>query len=312
MQLSVIIPTRNRAHLLKKLLDSLLFQDISQEEFELIIIDNGSTDITKEICEKYKKNFVNFQYLYDDRPGLHTGRNLGFLNSKTEILVYGDDDIIVPVNWLSAILKGFKDPQVVLIGGNDIPDYEQEPPSWVLNLWTTDSDGNRLLLPFSCINMGNKKKYIKANYVFGCNFSVRKEVIRKTKGFHPDGMPKKYIKFRGDGETFVSEYITNNNLKTLFLPEASVRHFVSTSRMTNEYIDGIAFKNGISHRFTELRKNPTFIDAIKTYIKFIISGQDDSFTKGNRFLLKNYIKSRKLRKWVNLDNYIDVSIKDYL
>lgn len=312
MKATVIIPTKNRATLLEATLLSLSKQDISYDDYEVIIIDNGSTDNTRLVCNHYSKIFRHFIYIYDERPGLHTGRNLGLLKSSTNILIYADDDIIVPENWISAIISGFEDPDVVLIGGNDIPNFEDTPPSWVHDLWYTDEEGNRLLLPFSCIDMGNTKKYIKANYVFGCNFSIRKPIVMQTKGFHPDGMPAQYIKFRGDGETFVSNFITRNKLKTLFLPEASVKHYVSKGRMTHEYVDSIKFRNGISNRFTMLRENPSIFNAIKEYIRILLQHSSDYYEKGNKFLLINYIKSKKLRKWVTLDNYLDVSINDYL
>lgn len=302
----------NRAHLLEKTLSSLSMQDMPKEDFEVLIIDNGSTDNTKLVCDSYSSVFANFNYIYDDRPGLHTGRNLGFLKSKSEILVYGDDDITVPENWLTSIIEAFNDPDVYLVGGNDIPDYEQTPPDWINSLWIDDAEGNKLLLPFSCIDMGNAKKIIRANYVFGCNFSIRREILLKTKGFHPDGVPKRYMQFRGDGETFVSEYITEHNLKTLFIPEASVKHFVSKERMTQEYVNGIAFRNGISSRFTKIRKNNSLVTALIDYLHLIFGRSTDNTTKGEKFLLKHYIKSKKLRAWVNLQNYLDVSIYDYL
>lgn len=312
MELSVIIPTRNRYKLLKKVLESLKKQTLDKDLFEVLIIDNGSTDETKSMCDEFKKDIKNLRYFYDDRPGLHTGRNLGFLKSKSELLVYGDDDITVPNNWLESILMAFKNPEVVLVGGNDIPEYEISPEEWVNNLWTSDGKGNRLLLPFSCIDMGTDSKFIPANYVFGCNFSIRKSILEITKGFHPDGMPDEFLCFRGDGETYVSEYIMKNNLKALFLPEASVNHFVSQKRMTYEYVNKINYRNGISEMYNILRKHNSLLRAYLLYFSLLRDRNSNYATKGKIFLLKEYIKSKKLRKWIVLPDYLNVNIKDFL
>ena len=313
IKLSVIIPTLNRAELLNRTLQSLSNQTLSSDDYEIIIIDNGSIDNTKEICDIWKSKFKNYIYIYDNRPGLHIGRNRGYLESRGDILVYGDDDIEVTDTWLETIINGFSDKNTVLIGGSDYPNFEVTPPEWVNELWQTDNDGNKLLLAYSCIDMGNEEKEITPYYVFGCNFAVRKSVIQATEGFHPDGMPKKLLMYRGDGESYIASYIIKNNLKTKYLPGASVKHFVSKNRMTKEYVNGIAYRNGVSDMFTMLRKYSLIhclLSIIKRKIRFLIARkgvteQELNSISGQIFLLKKYILSHKVRKWIHLKNYLN-------
>jgi hypothetical protein len=91
-------------------------------------------------------------------------------------------------------------------------------------------------------------------HVWGCNFAIRKEVLMQAGGFHPDGMPKELIRFRGDGETHVSRYVAESGLKCVFHPGASVNHKVTPERMTHAYFRQRGFNQGVSDSYTQLRQ----------------------------------------------------------
>jgi glycosyltransferase involved in cell wall biosynthesis len=86
MFISVIIPTRNRAKYLSGTLESLTKQTYPVSLFEAIVVDNGSNDNTKEVCEIFSKQFQSLRYFYDDNPGLHVGRHLGMKLAKSDTL----------------------------------------------------------------------------------------------------------------------------------------------------------------------------------------------------------------------------------
>ena len=100
IRLSVIIPTRNRAEVLERALQSIVKQTLPTDEYEVIVIDNGSTDGTKVIVNNFHKSIKNLVYIYDEHPGLHVGRHRGLLVAKTDLLVYADDDIEALPTWL--------------------------------------------------------------------------------------------------------------------------------------------------------------------------------------------------------------------
>jgi len=252
IELSVVIPTLNRCNLLQEALNSLANQTYSKNRFEVIVVDNGSVDKTKEIVDQYKSILPNLKYIYDERPGLHVGRHAGLKAAKGEILVYGDDDIYALPTWLEAIAESFSDNKVVLVGGNNYPKFEGKPPKWIKNLWMRTKWG-KILPYYSVLDFGNKIKKIPAYYVWGCNFAIRKSVLLEMEGFHPDGMPKELIFYRGDGETAVSNYIEDKGYTTLFNPKASVYHYVSKDRMTEQYIFKRGYMQGISDSYTQIR-----------------------------------------------------------
>ena len=252
-KISVIIPTLNRAELLKQTLESLAQQTFKEELFEIIVIDNGSSDNTKNVCISYQREHPNLIYIYDDRPGLHIGRNRGYLESKADILVYADDDIIASKTWLEAIYLGFEDEETVLIGGNNYPCFEVKPPKWVNDLWTYDrKEKLKRLEPYSVIIIGDESRRVDAGAIFGCNFAIRKNVLAEIGGFHPDGMPDKFIRYRGDGESFITSTIRRRKWKAMFYPDASVQHMVTKGRLSFKYVKKVFYRTGVSYGFSAL------------------------------------------------------------
>ena len=252
IELSVIIPTRNRCQLLQKALESLTKQTFSMERFEVIVIDNGSTDDTKVIAESFVGQ-LKLQYHYDDRPGLHVGRHDGMKLSRSNILVFADDDIEATSTWLEGVHESFQDEATVLVGGKNLPKYESQPPFWILEKWYQMCNYGHCVPELSILDFGEEKKEIPANYVFGCNYAIRKCVLQDVGGFHPDGMPFEMIQYRGDGETYVSQFISNHNLKTIYNPKASIFHFVPNSRLTLDYFKKRAFCQGVELSYINLR-----------------------------------------------------------
>lgn len=255
MYISVIIPTRNRASRLNITLDSILKQSLSQDDYEVLVVDNGSTDSTEAVVSHFYGKIKNLKYFLEPSPGLHIGRHCGLKHAKTDILVYADDDIRAFPTWLETIKETFEqNPEVVLVGGKNLAEYECNPPSWVLKLWGKCEFGS-YLSHYSVLDFGDEIKEISPYYVWGCNFSIRRNKLIEVGGFHPDGMPREYLEYRGDGETAVSESILMNNWKTMYHPAASIYHFVSKHRMTVEYLYNRAYAQGISQSYTDIRRS---------------------------------------------------------
>ncbi|MFC1680209.1 glycosyltransferase [Pseudomonadota bacterium] len=254
ISLSVILPTRNRSELLQRALLSLADQTLPSGEFEVIVVDNGSTDDTKEICTGIGQRLPNLHYLYEASPGLHVGRHAGLMTAVGQILVYGDDDIRAFPTWLEAVVEGFSDSEVGLLGGKALPDFESPPPAWIEQLWRMTPWG-KILPQYSVLDFADDVKTIDPLYVWGCNFCIRKSLLEEFGGFHPDGMPQEFIRFRGDGETAVSIAMKKSGYKTLYHPKASVHHFVSSKRMTYDYLRRRAYAQGISDSYTRIRSS---------------------------------------------------------
>lgn len=255
--ISVVIPTRNRADLLAQTLSSLRGQTLAREAFEVLVVDNGSTDATPGVIEAARHELGNVVGIHAAEPGLHVGRHAGLAAAAGDVVVFADDDIDALPTWLASIRQAFADPDVVLVGGNNYPLFVEDPPAWLLKLWNrSGAAGPRVLSALSVIEFQEAPASFSPYLVFGCNFAIRKDVLLAAGGFHPDGMPKELIRFRGDGETHVSRYVAASGKKCVFHPGASVRHKVTPERMTFVHFRDQGFKKGVSDSYAQLRMGP--------------------------------------------------------
>ncbi len=316
MKLSVIIPTMNRCVSLRQTLESMRVQTMGADEYEIIVINNGSTDQTEDVCNEAKVWFKNFVYLYDANPGLHVGRNLGYQHARSDILVYADDDIIVTEHWLSSIYEGFERTGAKLIGGDVEPFFEADPPEWMDELWHDAPNGARILSNYSCIlfRTGGGEREISPTQIYGCDYAIKKEVLDETKGFPPDGVPSKYWAFRGEGESRVSAFAERKGYKAMYIPGASIQHRVGAGRMSKEYLYGVSFRNGCGRMSTLLRNNSCFKGFLRVIKEVLLLYRKNLkgemrikkkyLIKGMSKMLWQYIRNPKLRKWIRQEDYL--------
>lgn len=137
MRVSVVIPTFNRSSLIYKTLDSLLEQDYPKEDFEVIVVDNNSSDNTEEALRAYIDNHrgqVNLQYTKELRQGDGYARNSGAAIARGEYLLFCDDDSLFDTNWISC-MAGILDmyPTVAMVGTRILIKWDEQPASWVHN-----------------------------------------------------------------------------------------------------------------------------------------------------------------------------------
>jgi glycosyltransferase involved in cell wall biosynthesis len=326
--ISVVIPTRNRASFLNLALKSISQQTLSGCDFEVLVVDNGSIDETAQVIATHNSAIFNLRAIYAPDPGLHTGRHVGIKIADGDILVFADDDIEALPTWLESIKECFSDPNVAMVGGNNYPMFLETPPKWILKLWTRNKCfGYRAIPALSVLELCKDQKEISPYWVWGCNFAIRKDVVLSAGGFHPDGMPQDLIRFRGDGETHVSRFVAESNMKCVFHPGASVYHKVPASRMTYLYFYQRGFNQGVSDSYTDLRsrkhqfKHDSSV-ARSVYQKFLqlfrLGAErlllcKDSFyalkmlnyghRKGYNFHQEVYKMDAEVREWVHRERY---------
>ncbi|TXC81411.1 glycosyltransferase family 2 protein [Luteibaculum oceani] len=323
LKVSVIIPTRNRAELLRGTLESIARQSLDKQFYEVIVCDNDSKDNTKSICEEYKSSFSYFKYIYTDKIGLHVGRHAGLMNSKGDYLVFADDDIEAFSRWLETIYNEFEnDSNIGLIGGKNLPKFLGEVPFWIHEKWNQPNADGRVLSELSLLDLGESKKYISPNLVFGCNYSIRKKILLETEGFHPDGFPFELIKYRGDGESYVSNYVKKSDYKCLYHPMASVWHLVTKDRLSKNYFFKRSYCQGVSDAYTKLRSEnkiskdsflQSLIKPIKKVVHFLrigsLTDMDKqllkSYNEGYKYLVHQYATNVEVRNWVRKSNYLE-------
>jgi glycosyltransferase involved in cell wall biosynthesis len=336
---SIIIPTLNRQHQLRDTLYFLSKVDSPKDIFEIIIIDNGSIDETKLIVKEFIKENTDIQvkYLYDDTPGLLTGRHKGAEVALGEILTFIDDDVQVTPGWLKSIIDVFhKNDNIHFLTGPCLPYYEEFPPNWLKYFWDENEYGSYCGW-LSLLNFGDSPKEINPNFVWGLNFSVRKSTFEYLGGFHPDSIAPALQCYQGDGETGLTQKAIERGIKGYYHPGVMLFHHVTTSRMTLEYFEKRAFFQGICDSFSSFRsysprtqppKNRSFLKnklnnlshRIKAKIqqkeiiqlpKEIINlkvALENKRIDGYNFHQKAYAENPSVRAWVKKANYLDFKI----
>jgi len=98
-EISVQICSYNRSRSLNKCLEALFKQDFPADDFEIVLVDDGSKDDTGEMVKSLKSPAA-LNYLYQENQGLATARNLGLNNVKGKYVLFVDDDIIASPDLL--------------------------------------------------------------------------------------------------------------------------------------------------------------------------------------------------------------------
>lgn len=310
--LSIVIPTKNRAELLRKALESIIKQPTDQKIYEVIIVDNGSTDKTKDVAKEYEGKIKNCRYYYDARPGLHVGRNKGLLESRGELVGYLDDDVILFPNWINTVIDAFEDQEVMHVGGSVIPNDMTLISRDFNRKYKIQKGSFQFIYCISCFwETGITESDTRVHKTpeggfFGGNSIYRKSILRACGGFHPDGMPKNLLMYRGDGEKYVSKYIVEHKMKSMYYAQASVYHMIDVNRVSDSYINYMYFRNGISNMYTCLRESRLeggMERLINITTDIVRTRKIDSTIKGEIYLLLYYIFYKRVRQWVHKKNY---------
>lgn len=227
--ITVIIPTHkheNRLEDLINLIGSLL--NASDEKFieEILIVDNGNSLIENIDIQKIK-SYKKVRIVCEPRIGLSYARNTGVLNSKTDIIAFLDDDVIVSESWAENMICGHNRRNVLCVGGPVLISKSEKSkyPAWFSNYFL------RFILPPSFPKQSGI--ICPPYYLIGANISFKKEVFEKFGLFDQDlgrkgtnllsnedieflaRIPKDSIWF--EQEATVSEKILEKRLARIFM-----------------------------------------------------------------------------------------------
>jgi glycosyltransferase involved in cell wall biosynthesis len=252
--ISVIIPTYNGAKGILDTLHSVISQSLPRDRYEIIVVDNASTDNTARLVQEFvttSEGHDSVQYVYEPRVGVHYARNCGALRASSRVLAYTDDDVIVDSKWLEALLSVHdEDPKIVSVGGRVLPCWKVQPPDWL-----HDFSAGYL----SLLDLGDTVSIRIGPDIYSCNMTVLREALLNVGGFHPELTGSEYL---GDGETGTLMDLLDAGWKVVYTPHAIVWHVIPASRMTMAYLIQ-RFKNSAAAcGFSEYRKFPVPISKL--------------------------------------------------
>jgi glycosyltransferase involved in cell wall biosynthesis len=221
--ISAVITTYNRSEMLAKALEALLSQKPVGVRYEVIAVDNNSTDNTRATIEAFiAKGHANLRYVFEPRQGIAHGRNAGIAAARADIIAFTDDDVVVTDNWIAVIKRAFaENPEVEYIGGKILPDWTEPPPKWLtVDHWW----------PLALLDRGDNRFYVNASNPLclpTANASFRRELFSRIGLFSP--------KFSGreDHELFVR--LWQEAGQGLYEPDLVVMAKVQPERLLKSY-----------------------------------------------------------------------------
>lgn len=217
--ISLGVPTYNRADILKKtILDLNKFENL-HSDLEIIIVDNNSTDNTKEVCENSLS--AGSVYLLELKQGVSHARNRVFESARGDLIFFTDDDGSPDPNWIFEIVKvANKFPDFGIFMGRTENAWEVLPPSWF------KEDPNHKIVFNYRHDLGSEICEIPSgHYPSGPNMAVRRWVYEKIGGFNPEFGIIGGKKIGGEEIDFAWR-ARRAGIKGMYVPHALVYHRV--------------------------------------------------------------------------------------
>lgn len=206
-QFSVIVPVYNRIDEVEELLESLLYQiEVDPEEYEVIIVEDGSTMPCGDLCEQYRWKGLNLRYYYKENEGRSIARNYGMERANGDWLIFFDSDCVIPEDYFYKLKTSDQLEQLDAFGGPDAAHPSFTPVQKAINFAMTS------FLTTGGIRGGKKsmEKFTPRTF----NMGFRRSVYDKVGGFR-----EMYSE-----DIDMSTRIKNAGFKIGLLPEQKVYH----------------------------------------------------------------------------------------
>lgn len=259
MEFSVIICSYNRANILSKCLTSLNNQFFPKDQYEVIIVNNNSTDNTEEMALSFSKEWPHFQYIMETNQWLSQARNTGSRLAKGKVLIFLDDDVIIPESYLDRVAYIHTKFDFSCWGGIDIPYYQDEKPLWVKDSYL------QFRLPyhdFQQIDAGKKE------CVAGFSFIIRKDLLFEFGGFDPRVGMKGEVVGYGE-ETFLQHQLHAKGIPIGYDPQLKVQHHMLPHKLKLKWYfeaaDALGKSQAVFKR--EVKGFPLFLLIVKIFLE---------------------------------------------
>jgi glucosyl-dolichyl phosphate glucuronosyltransferase len=237
--ITVAICTFNRAESLRRTLDSVARMVVPTDlAWELVIVNNNSTDHTDEVISEYFEQ-LPVKREFEPQPGHSIARNRAIDAAKGEYIVWTDDDVIVDANWLKAYAEAFRQwPDAAVFGGRIIPRFAIPAAKWAVE--------SELILEgaYARRDLGSDTQplcFAEHRIPYGANFAIRAKEQRAFR-YDPNlGLAPNRRRYHD--EVDVIERLLKSGARGYWIPSARVEHCIGREKQTLRYI--IEFQTAI-------------------------------------------------------------------
>ena len=242
---SVVICTYNRAAFLEGALASVFAQAYPKDRYELIIVDNDSSDGTQALVQRYPTAAsIAIAYYVERRPGASFARNLGIERARHEYIAFLDDDAVAAPGWLAgfdAAIRGYG----ALAGGGPVEPIVEpglEPPSW----WREHSIRCIFGLDHAHLDSSEQAVAIRWPLWLGaCNSFYSKRLLEEHGRFRSDCGPVGQ-QYRVAQDVELNVRLERAGVPIYYVRDSRIKHRVTAERLTRRYVWRRAYSAGVT------------------------------------------------------------------
>ena len=221
--------TYNRGEMLEDAIRGVLAQQDATPPFELIVVDNNSTDRTREIIERFADADPRVRYLFEAAQGLSHARNAGIRCARAPLIAFTDDDVRAQPQWVASIVRAFDEhPEVDMAGGRVLPLWPAPPPDWLTrDHWA----------PLALVDYGEAQVAITAANpicLVGANLAFRRSVFDTVGVFATDVQRVRDVIGSLEDHEFLLRLLRAGG-RGLYDPRIALHAEIQPSRLRRDY-----------------------------------------------------------------------------
>lgn len=293
--LSVGLCVYNKEKEVPRALESLAAQSIEKDLFEIIIVDNNSTDNTALVV----KEFVNahpeldIKFVKEMNQGVSHARNRAFAEAKGDYIVYFDDDEVAQKDWLQNFYDSIlKHPTAVILAGKVTVKYDDEDFAKLADDYIDNWFANYEYGDEEIVLTNELLEAKKIDYPIAGNMAVKIDYIKKVNGFDIDLGRSENLMLGGEETKLTKDAVDSGEL-VIYTPQSSVNHMVIKSRCSMDFLKMKHFQQGMT--FIRIYyKNVSLFKRFKISVYNMIL----VFLRSLRFL----IEDKKQKNFISLRN----------
>jgi glycosyltransferase involved in cell wall biosynthesis len=238
VDISVVLATYNRAPYLRATLASFSALVVpSALTWELLVVDNNSTDATREAIEQFSEKVAfPVRYIFEKKQGRSAALNTGIGKATGKVIAFTDDDVLVDRHWLSNLKKTFDEYDCSAVAGKVVAQWNHRKPDWL------EMEGQLAIVHF---DFGDQLKEIRVPPL-GANSAFRREIFERYGMFRLDlGVNGSRHTITCDDTEF-GERLIRGGERIVYCPSAIIFHPVDPARTTRKYLLSWYYYNGVS------------------------------------------------------------------
>ena len=241
-KLSVVVCTYNREVYIGKCLEHLAQQTAATADYQVVVVNNNSTDNTESVCQKVIAVHpeIAWTYVVETKPGLSHARNRGFEEANGDYIAFIDDDAFAHPNFAEELIAFFdRTPDAAAIGGKIVPSYEEGEPAWM----------SKHLLPLvASLDRGPQvNRFMGTKFPIGANMAFRTKQLANIGEFDPN-LGRKAGNLEAGEEKDIFNRLKAQNATIYYVPTVVVDHIIPAKRVQLSYIKAMAHGVAISER----------------------------------------------------------------